>query len=57
MKVILNKTLNSGLFGLAGLTALSLQSEEAHAYNMDCKVILCIAGGFHAQCSDAYGRG
>lgn len=48
------KLLKSGLFGIAGLTAFSMQAEEARAYDMDCKVILCIAGGFPAQCSDAY---
>jgi len=36
------------------VSAAAVQSENAHAYDMDCKVILCIAGGFPAGCSDAY---
>lgn len=40
--------------GLLSVGALSLQAEKAHAYDMDCKVILCIAGGFPAGCGDAY---
>lgn len=40
--------------GFLSSAALALQVEDAHAYDMDCKVILCIAGGFPAGCSDAY---
>jgi len=36
-----------------GVSAL-ISVEEAYAYDMDCKVILCIAGGFPSECSDAY---
>lgn len=41
------------------LKALALWSfaslpTNASAYDMDCKVILCLAGGFPAACSDAY---
>lgn len=43
--------LSLGLLGLVG--AISLP-QQAHAYDMDCKVILCIAGGFPSACSDAY---
>lgn len=39
---------------LIGLGALFLQAPKAQAYDMDCKVILCIAGGFPAGCADAY---
>ncbi|MEM7289140.1 MAG: hypothetical protein AAF412_02010 [Pseudomonadota bacterium] len=42
------------ILGLFGSAALTLQADEAHAYDMDCKVILCIAGGFPASCGDAY---
>ena len=41
-------------FSLAGLCGMMMQPQKAHAYDMDCKVILCIAGGFPAQCGDAY---
>lgn len=40
--------------GLLATAALIATPEDAHAYDMDCKVILCIAGGFPAGCSDAY---
>lgn len=32
----------------------SLGAEPARAYDMDCKVILCLAGGFPSGCRDAY---
>lgn len=41
--------------GLLGLVGVFSQPQQAHAYDMDCKVILCIAGGFPSGCSDAYG--
>jgi hypothetical protein len=40
--------------GIAGLCGIMLQPQKVQAYDMDCKVILCIAGGFPAQCGDAY---
>ena len=46
-----NTTLALGLLGTAALVATP---DEAHAYDMDCKVILCIAGGFPSGCADAY---
>lgn len=49
-----NKSLKLTLLGLAGAATLALQPAEAQAYDMDCKVILCIAGGFPAECGDAY---
>lgn len=42
------------VFALLGTTVLIAKPENAHAYDMDCKVILCIAGGFPAGCADAY---
>lgn len=54
MRKIFNKTGNLALLGLLGISATILQPQEAHAYDMDCKVILCIAGGFPSECSDAY---
>ncbi len=45
---------SSPLFLAVAGFALSAQTEQARAYDMDCKVILCIAGGFPATCSDAY---
>lgn len=38
---------------VAAATSLAM-SDKVHAYDMDCKVILCIAGGFPSECSDAY---
>lgn len=40
--------------GILSLGSLVLQADDAHAYDMDCKVILCIAGGFPSGCGDAY---
>lgn len=40
-------------FGIIGMS-MTAQTDRAHAYDMDCKVILCIAGGFPSGCSDAY---
>lgn len=41
------------VLALASLTIVS-QRTEANAFDMDCKVILCIAGGFPSTCGDAY---
>lgn len=40
--------------GLLSVGALTMQADKAHAFDMDCKVILCLAGGFPAGCGDAY---
>lgn len=40
--------------GLLSVGALTVQAEKAYAYDMDCKVILCLTGGFPAGCGDAY---
>jgi hypothetical protein len=40
-------------FGVLG-TAAVMNAQDAYAYDMDCKVILCIAGGFPTGCADAY---
>lgn len=40
---------------LAIVTApLTAGPAEAQSFDMDCKVILCMAGGFPAGCADAY---
>lgn len=54
MAALSTPSVKAGLFGLASAAVLALQPTEARAYDMDCKVILCIAGGFPSQCSDAY---
>lgn len=48
-------SLSASIFALA-VTNFSavLVPTDANAYDMDCKVILCIAGGFPSGCSDAY---
>lgn len=40
--------------GLLSVGALTANADKAHAFDMDCKVILCLAGGFPAGCGDAY---
>ena len=37
--------------GVVGVLAVP---EPAQAYDMDCKVILCLAGGFPSGCADAH---
>lgn len=44
----------AALLLLSGGASIS-QPTETLAFDMDCKVILCIAGGFPAGCGDAYG--
>ena len=36
------------------ITAITISTKNAKAFDMDCKVILCLAGGFPSGCSDAY---
>lgn len=36
------------------VTGIFAQHQEAKAYDIDCKVILCLAGGFPAGCGNAY---
>ncbi len=55
--VTMTKSINAKLLATSGLLAISVMAftaDEAHAYDIDCKVILCIAGGFPAECGDAY---
>lgn len=54
MKTPLKKMYKLTLLSLFGISGTLLPSQQAHAYDMDCKVILCIAGGFPTECSDAW---
>ena len=38
----------------ASVPILALAPQPARAYDIDCKVILCLAGGFPSGCRDAY---
>ena len=38
----------------ASLSAFAATPAKAQDYDMDCKVILCLAGGFPTGCADAY---
>lgn len=42
------------LIGAAALSQAASTAAKAQSFDMDCKVILCIAGGFPAGCGDAY---
>lgn len=44
--------IRSALIG-SFLISLAAIPDEAEAYDMDCKVILCLAGGFPSGCGDA----
>jgi len=48
------KVLTAGVLG-AGALFIAAAPTPATAYDMDCKVILCLAGGFPTGCGDAYG--
>ncbi len=48
------KVLTAGVLG-AGALVIAAAPTPAAAYDMDCKVILCLAGGFPTGCGDAYG--
>ena len=39
---------------LASTSFAALTPSPAHAYDIDCKVILCLAGGFPSGCGDAW---
>jgi hypothetical protein len=45
--------LTAGAIAAATLLSVTAPSSAA-AYDMDCKVILCLAGGFPTGCGDAY---
>ena len=47
---LLKRSLKLSCLSLVGAATLALQPSEARAYDMDCKVILCIAGGFPSEC-------
>ena len=51
MKTLKSTALTAGFLGTA---AIMLTPDDSYAYDMDCKVILCIAGGFPSGCADAY---
>ena len=51
MKTLISTALTAGFLGTA---AVMMTTDDAYAYNMDCKVILCIAGSFPTGCADAY---
>lgn len=42
------------LFAIS-ISSIGISTSSAKAFDMDCKVILCLAGGFPSGCSDAYG--
>lgn len=48
-----NPVLAVGAVAAAAFSGVGTRS--AAAYDMDCKVILCLAGGFPSGCGDAYG--
>ena len=40
---------------MAAMVAITVAvSDRAHSYDIDCKLILCLAGGFPAGCADAW---
>lgn len=48
----MNKILAASFIGIIGFSALVAPS-PSRAFDMDCKLILCLAGGFPSGCGDA----
>ncbi|AVL51262.1 hypothetical protein CEP88_00465 (plasmid) [Roseobacter denitrificans] len=48
----MKRTISAAIAAMAFIGGSSAAS--AQSYDMDCKVILCMAGGFPAGCGDAY---
>ena len=42
------------VLGIVAVASTITLSDPAHAYDMDCKVILCLAAGFPSGCGDAH---
>lgn len=43
----------AGILSTGALAAVGTMPVQAQSYDMDCKVILCLAGGFPSGCGDA----
>ncbi len=50
----LTRCISAALFPAIAAFATFAAPNEAKAYDIDCKLILCLAGGFPATCGDAY---
>jgi|GEM_PF-2586512 len=50
----LTRSLSAAFFFAVAALASFASPHEAKAYDIDCKLILCLAGGFPATCGDAY---
>lgn len=48
----MKRTISAAIASISVIVAANAAS--AQSYDMDCKVILCMAGGFPAGCGDAY---
>lgn len=46
--------MRSFVIAFLSLVCLFPQAKPAHAYDIDCKIILCLPGGFPSGCGDAY---
>ena len=42
------------LVAMLAVIGTFIQNQQAKAFDIDCKVILCLAGGFPSGCGDAY---
>jgi len=50
---LLKHMLFASMFSAGVFMAAGVMSAQAQSYDMDCKVILCLAGGFPSGCGDA----
>lgn len=50
----LTRSISAALFSAMAAIATFVSPNEAEAYDIDCKLILCLAGGFPSSCGDAH---
>jgi len=48
----MGKAVSAAVVGIIGFSTLFITT-PSHAFDMDCKLILCLAGGFPSGCGDA----
>lgn len=54
MRRLVHRMMKGAAVTAATTVGLAAAPQPAAAYDMDCKVILCLAGGFPSGCGDAY---
>ena len=52
--MLTSRSISAALFSAVAALAAFASPHEAKAYDVDCKLILCLAGGFSSSCGDAH---